>query len=700
MRDAEGYLSNISQKCNTRLLEKARFNTLRISKQSRSRISKNYAHGSHLALLQQCPGIIISILKSGQPLKLAAQILVLSRHLHKKASEDISTAPFVNTLRLRLGKIRMKLLSIIDKSLASPTLEPTSTIDAMSAYSLATNSSCTDNLRHFHHVRLGAISMSLQEEGSDNDKAIYGLNLWIKTMQETQTLFPRQVSGALAELKKIPLLQNERILDIHELDLDNLGVFIDDEFKHFTPYIRHDDLNVSTAAKLLASWSPVALEAYIKSLRTILDTVDDFQRLLDLRKECLQMWILSKGCTVGVTKSESLDILRKAFQLRLSRIIDNQAKDIVTVVETIQTALSTSDFFAEVQQSLWSSELVHIELSNGASKLMNGVHTRVHGSSLKNEHVLEVYKVWANRINMTRASILELKSKKWTIEELDDEEEDIDDIEDMKYWIEKEDPIELETKLQSALATSIEFLQTGIGACCLRFADDANAGNKAIFVIRLLREIKRTPPNGVVSQDMAFLFVAGLHRAIARPIVQSLISDHKSSILTSIRKVKITARLLWDGVPCSPIVPSPWSFRLLKSLQQKMTVIGTDVWTKHAIREIQEILRSMLLDLLLLTSNLDDDEVDYMTLEASEVNGSEHSNQKSERNEAKTQLLFDILYLRAALSTHDIEEESLLQEYCDTIIQDVKLSTELFDRVEAAALEYWKRTSLLFNLLA
>ena len=703
MRHAEGYLSNISQKCNTRLLEKARSGTVKISKQSRSHVSKNYAYASHLALLQQCPGIIISLLKSGKSLKLAAQILVLSRHLHKKASDDISAAPLVDTLRLRLGKIRMKLLSIIDKSLANPTLEPGSIIDAMAAYSLATNSSCADILRHFHHVRLVAISASPQEGVSSNNKAVYGLELWIKTMQDTQSLFPRQVSSALAEIKKKPLLQNDHIIDIHELDLDNLGVFIDDDIKNFTPYIRHDDLDIPTAAQLLTSWSPTALDAYTKSLRQILDTIEDFQALLELRKKCLQIWILSKGCKVGIDKGESLDVLREVFQDRLNRMIDDQAKDIASVVEVIQNALSSGDLSTQGQQSLWSTNLVHFELSNGANKLMDGVRTRVHSSNAKHEHILGVYKAWAHKINNTRAAILELKTRRWTIEELDDEEDDIDDIEDMKYRIEKEDPIELETKLQSALTKSIDFLQTGIGTNCSQFVDKSNAGNKATFVIRLLREIKQSPPDGVGSQDMTFPFVTELQRTIARPVVQSVVSDHKPSILTSIRKVKIPVRLLWDGVPERPIVPSPWPFRLLKSLHQKMAAVGTDIWTAHAVRELQDLLRSALLDVLLSSTSSgdddDDDKVDDKTEDASKVNGSRQpTEEESERNDADTQLLFDVLYLRAALSTHDTKE-GVLQDYCDTIIKKINLSTELSNRIQAAAKDYWKRTSLLFKLL-
>ena len=73
---------------------------------------------------------------------------------------------------------------------------------------------------------------------------------------------------------------------------------------------------------------------------------------------------------------------------------------------------------------------------------------------------------------------------------------------------------------------------------------------------------------------------------------------------------------------------------------------------------------------------------------------------ETDERDAKTQLIFDLRYLRVAFSTHcDVEEDSL-REYCESVSRNIDLASSLSDRIATAADLYWNRTSLLFSLLA
>ena len=701
MRDAEEHLSDISQKCNTRHLDKAKSSGARIIKEYHLRGTQQNTNASHLAMLQMCPRVLVTLIKSGSSLQLIAKILVLSRHLHNRALLDPNSISFVNVLGLRLGKLRSRLLSIVDRRLADATLEAGAIVDAMTAYSLVTNSSSANVLRHFLDVRLGAISVGPIDRDSSN-QALDGLRLWMKTVQDTQSLFPRQVSNALSRIKHEPLLQHKEVVDVQELDLDAHEPFLDNEIRHFTPYVRHDDLDVATAAKLLSSWSTATLKAYVEVLGAFLDRIQNFQSILDIRRECLQLWVSSQGRTIGITKSECLDVLRKVFQKRLVKCIEDQAADISAVIQTVEKSLSGHNFNSSTAEILWSIDLMHLELSDGANRLTNRVRDRIHGASTLHDEVIKAYGEWLTKMNSVRISLLDLRSKKWTIEELDDPEEDIEDLEDMKYRLEKEDPAELDAKLQMSSISSMELLNHGIHNQQQKLTNDPHPVNKAVFILRLIRDMQQSARDGIEYHDTSFSFVADLQKLIVGPVIDKLIQKHKASMITAMNQIQTPVRLLWDGEPESPIVPSPWPFRMLKSLHEDMAVIGFDIWTTSAVSKLQEALRNAVTEIIRTKASDKAADTAARSPDLSDSSMNSESSKLHDKTDAKTQLLFDVLYLGTALSTHmvEVDKDDAFDEVCAAISNEACLPIAVSDRIRASAIDYWKRTSLLFGLLA
>ena len=701
MRDAEEHLSDISQKCNTRHLDKAKSSGTRIIKEYHARGTQQNANASHLAMLQMCPRILVTLIKSGSSLQLIAKILVLSRHLHNRALSDSNSISFVNVLGLRLSKLRSRLLSIVDRHLADATLEADAIVDAMTAYSLVTNSSSANVLRHFLHVRLSAISVDPIDRDSSN-QALDGLRLWMKTIQDTQSLFPRQVSNALNRIKHEPLLQDKGVINVQELDLDTHESFLDNEIRHFTPYVRHDDLDVATAAKLLSSWSTVALKAYVEVLGAFLDRINTFQSILDIRRECLQLWISSQGRTIGITKSECLDVLRKVFQKRLVKCIDDQATNISAVIQIVEKSLSDNNFVSLTADSLWSIDLVRLELSDGASQLTNRVRDRIRGASVLHDEVIRTYREWLTKMNLVRTSLLDLRSKKWTVEEFDDQEEDIEDLEDMRYRLEKEDLTELDDKLQTSSISAMELLKHGMQDQQQKLTNKPRAVGKAVFILRIIRDMQQSAREGIEYYDTSFPFVTDLQKLVIGPVIDKLIQKHKASMVAAMNQIQTPVRLLWDGEPESPIVPSSWPFRMLKSLHEDMAVIGFDIWTTSAVSKLQEVLRNAVTETFRTGASNKAAETAAQPPDLSTSNMNLESSKLHDKKDAKIQLLFDVLYLGTALSTHMVEadKDAAFDEVCAAISKEAGLPIAVSDRIGVSAVDYWKRTSLLFGLLA
>ena len=644
---------------------------------------------------------------------LASKILVLSRLLHRKASVGSNATAYTEKLRIRLGKLRQKLLNAIDRRMGSLEVGDEDVIDAMCAFSLATSSSCADVLRHFHHIRLNAVSAGFQQGDGGSSNDVRSLRMWIKTMQDTQSLFPREMSNALARLKSQPLLMDDALRGVQDFDLETHESWMDEDIKNFTPYVRHDDLNISSAAQSLASWAPSALNAYIIGLGNMLASMQDFQAVLDLRKACLQLWLGGKGRLVGTSKSEGLDLLRAPFQERLSALLKTQTDKIEEVLALVRTAMQfLDDNGAKMQQlPLWDDSLIRRNVSHGAASLTKAVTSSFNGETTDITGVVKVYTAWLGDVNGVKSAIANLRSGRWELEDLDEEEEDLDDIEDIKHRVETEDPMELENIYNDCVRSSVQTLETGVA-----HAKDGLQGNdtligQATFLLRVTREFKRQVPDGLDVANAQFAYVQELHRLVAGAVATRVLREYQEQIKKA-AQISIPGRLLWDGEPELPVVPSPWSFRLLKGLHTALSAVGPDVWTKSAVDQVKEQFGALLLKEL--------DRIGSVSFPSSdggsqsqgengdsvvngEANGREDETEATEKidsaRESRIQLAFDIEYLAAALLKTLSEGENPLNKYCEQLLHGLGLSEDLASRIKVASKDYWKRTSLLFALL-
>lgn len=669
---------------------------------------------SQLAVLHKCPDLVSSILKRSGSLLLAAKILVLSRHLHKKTASTESASAFVEKVRVRLGKLRRKLLLLIDRRMANLDLDSEDLVDAICAFSLITSSSCADALRHFHYIRLNAISSGFQQENLSKLDAVRCLQVWTRTMQDTQALFPRQVSNALARLKSRPLLNDGTLRAVDDLDLDVHEIWMDGDIKNFTPYVRHDNLNVSTAAQSLSIWSPAALEACVGGLKTVLTSMYSFQEVLELRRDCLSLWLNSKGRLIGVTKSEGLDLLRSAFRERLQALLRAQSQNCREVISAVHKAIEgwPNQRHFGIAPTWWDHNLVKLDLSHGAMSLTNALRSRQHGRSQLVSQIMNVYESWLQGLNTIKRAITSMKSEKWEIEDFDGEE-DFDDIDDIKYRLEKEDSMELVQGHQHCSEGAMRDLQAGIVLEKDGLGEDEFSIVKAAFLLRITRELKQQLPEGVNATDVEFAYVQQLHRIACVPIVQRVLQGHQKAMQKAALRVTIAGRRLWDGDPELPIIPSPWSYRLLNALHHGLSELGEDIWTKKAMDELKSCFRKLLVDEF---EQMKEFEVDIENrLQPSElgkadsaINGDSQAlgheegsgdNRDSQRN-GKIQLLFDLQYLNAAsLASEPVPGDSL-DTYCAHLLSMLELPTSSAGQIQVSSRDYWKRTSLLFALLA
>lgn len=253
--------------------------------------SANYTLASQLSVLRSCPDVISRLLQGGGSVLLAAKVLVISRLLHTKLSKRPTPLPYLETLRNRLATLRRKLLLRIDRRFKVLDVTRDTLLEAMCAFVLATSSSPTDVVRHFHHLRLEAITEYMQHNPGKQHGTLQGLRLYMKTLKDSQALLPAQLAHALERLKAVSIFKSKELRNLIELNLDMYERWIDDDIKTFTPYIRHDELSRHEAEKLLKQWARTAVSSFLYGLRERAQKVRDPGELMGLRKEVLELWL-------------------------------------------------------------------------------------------------------------------------------------------------------------------------------------------------------------------------------------------------------------------------------------------------------------------------------------------------------------------------------------------------------------------------
>lgn len=702
--------------------------------------TERYEFASQMAVLKSCPEAISRLLRKTSSVLLAAKVLVVSRLLHTKLSQRPKPPQYLESLRNRLGALRRRLLGIIDKQMKSLDTSSNALIGAMCAFSLATSSSPIDVLRHFHHARLEAMSEQVRIE-SNNQGILGAMQVYIRTLRDTRASFPTVIAQALENLKSRPLFQSYDLHALIELNLDLHGRWIGDDIRTFTPYIRLDDLQRSKSEEVLRQWARRGLSSLIDDLRQNLDILADTLKVMDLRKQLFELWFSSQHQCKGIDPLEVVDGLRDAFNSRWKSLIQTQTQSLEEVGSTIRIiAESRSNGIARDCQSLWDSSILCMDITNGAKAFRESLIARYQGSNEAFQLVSEKYTEWLQQAQNIEATIAMAGAIRW-----EDNMADLDDVDDIlndkQTLLSEDDPRSLQEHYSNAVQTAFGELEISIDAVTKILVENKD-GQTAVFLSRCWRDLRQRMPSGYGDHTLGLVSIAQLQKVLVIAALDIPMQHGQHRITKASRASKVPGRLLWDGDPPLPILPSPWAFRLLREVVRSMAALGNDVWSIDATDRLKNELRSSVLKIMAgLESSkprsnghaveLDENHEDVLKnqdvseqahgsdrLVSSDTDAGSHAEStrtpKSLTNgdvhepsirgmvsEVKMQQAFDMLYLAYATgTTRSDQTEDGVENILSESTTDLDITPESKNRMKKSAEEYWKRTSLLFALLA
>lgn len=678
---------------------------------------------------------------------------------------------------------------------------------ALCAHSLATTSGARDVLWQLLHVRSQAMALAFEMDDEEHqshhqseqqqqpldcraswkaDNVLRGLALYTKTLLDVQALLPHRLPEALLGLKRRALLDDDALRQMEGLRLDVYARWCGEDVQYFKPYIRHDDLDAAQAREMLTKWAERGSEVFILGLQRALEQQPpadasekaardpaqqppvirrylDMRAIVDLRTRVLQLWIRDSSKARGFDPSELLDKMRTVFNQQMLQVLATKVGKLRLVgSEVAATLASWQDGVTDRHAQLWSKggatnndgddyhQGIDTDLSEGAVSFVRDVVTRLHGRSDAVAKAVASYVTWRHVVDDVAAVVDQLRRQRWD-NDVDDIVEDEDTIAQRQQLLSRDDPQTLHDRLDSALDTAFQELNTQIAAEWATVVD-SNLGsttksNIAMYLVRVLREIRSRRPATSSSTAMGQLgleIIPELHAAIVRVVVAPPLEQFTTKTLT--RKT-VAGRILWDVAGQSaalPSSPSPGVFKFLRDLSTAMGTAGMDLWSPAAVAQLKQQVAEQLgeqwttlletADYLqgsgeATTKTTNGKEENGSKGEAGEGNGDASAEESSpastttltvdERRDLLKQWLFDIAWLRCSLggdstapaaSKADKSKKKGIAELEDAVFQGTGLANDQEangsggktpqQRITKTAQDYWKKTNLLFGLLA
>lgn len=650
---------------------------------------------------------------------LVAKIMVVSRLLHKTLSEHESIPPFLEDLRNQLASLRRALLKRIDKRLASINATEDSIVESLAAYCLATSSSSDDAIHHFRQVRLDIIVNQLALSRENIPKS---LRIFICTLQTSKVLRSRQFSDLLSKLKSRPILSDPEIRSLDGLEIEVLGRWAAPDVKNFTPWIKLSELSRSEGMESIKEWSSQAFEKFAECCQTSLAHSDDFTELLSLRADTVELWLSSWGSTITHRSVDVLERLRNIFNDHLKRILTTHVQKIDDVAGQISSSISAWETTEhEPIGSLWDPDLINADFSNGAGAFKQTIADRLLGRDEDVSTVLQKYKTWLASIQEVNEAIDSLRRLRWTDILVGGEVED-EDI-DINPQLNEDDPRLLSDALQLAVRQALDSLKSSVADVFKTFGS-SHARQKAVFLLRVIRLVRRDIPTDFLANDFTFSseVVPELQKLLAAEIVAQngslpLVPASKSHPETGKPKV-VPGRSLWEREPPVPVQPSPGTFKYLRRLTATMDESGSDLWDPSTVKVLKEVLQNHLESALgstlkeLEAWDTEAEDTKPKTKDEKPVQNGEKNNDDSTEAETtaepsntpphaeilrdwKVQLFFDAMYLSNMLG-----DATQLAGVTERVQKSANPNADAVKAVQKLAQEYWKRTEMLFGLLA
>jgi hypothetical protein len=677
--------------------------------------------------MRNAPVVMTRLMKREGSYLLIAKVLVISRLLHKSLNQSGNKAPIVDQLWERLLSVRRKLLRRIDKRLSNTNGETENLVESMCAYALATSSTPTDVLHHFHKMRLDKMNSELRTGGDELAKhGISALKLCIQTCLDTQTIFPRRLADALGKLKAHPLIQDPEVRGLHELNLDVHDRWLGDEARNYTPWPRHDELQRPEAERILNRWSKDAIAAFLKGVQKALEAEERLKEIADLRQELIETWILSGSRMAGVKSANVLDDLRDTMNDKLENVVRSRTRGLQGVVVELTNRLDTvASTDKAMALSLWDTTTKASDLTNGAQTFKSTILNTYQGRDESVISVMSAFDKWMESVLEVKGIVKSMKEARWDDTFADDVDDESDDeLGDSKQaLLSDDDPKLLEEATQEALSEAMQNLSRSFNAI-VKNSDDEQSTQKATFMLRVIREIGDRIP-GLRLQDKATPLASPftsdilqpLHLTLASFITTPTVGTYKVSLSGSL-KVKTNSHILWEGHPPLPSQPSPSAFRFLRELNKSMGALGSDLWAPDSVDVLKSKLSSEILQTVQehfdaihshtkehsppLEDTSEEKEEDEDSTTTSDIKKPKLSVSTSNDIEAKEQrvkqLLFDILYIQRFVGngSEDDNKFTMLARESET----VDLDEAAVNRLRKNAADYAKKTYLLFALLA
>lgn len=694
--EVESRLASIGVRCNTNLIGKKSVNLADINRDSTGRTEEDKAFAGQLALLHRCTTMTGRLLRKNDSPLLASKLMVISKKLYNALSQNPNTPPFLESLRSQLNYVQKLIRRRIDRRLGSSNSSAEDIIDSMAAYCLSNNASSLDVITHFHNIRLNYIMKRLNRDNG-SECIPKALSLYIQTLQHTKSLFSRRLSDALGKLQAQPLLNDQDIQKIEDIDLDILGRWVVPDVKNFTPWIKSDAPTKQSAEQTIKTWSKKAFQTFLERGAATLENSGDFAGVLAIRKKTLDIWLGAVSTTITHSSTSVLEGLRDLFNTQLKNILLSEAQKLLYVGESVKSHVKSWEKpRASETQSLWDPNLLSLEVSEGAGTFKRVITETLLGQDAKIKSVLELYHSWLATIEISRQLIEDLKDTKW--EDTLDEDEDEDFQASTMDLLTKDDPYLLHEEQIKTVRQALLDLQRSFEDAVREFDSDSE---KAAFVLRLVRDLRRESPN--ILQDDQLEFAQGIVSELHELLSEEVLSKAPgSNIIPPVRNIsRVPGRSLWEQTPELPIQPLPSTFRYFKSLVEVMEDLGPDLWNTSAVNILKIKLHKTAV--VSLNRKLDQLKSVDITKEKSEADGAEAKVTSAERDrdiarDWKIQLLLDAFYIRDVLSVQNSGTGPL-----DTLIETLQGEVDedgTAGTLQEAAHEFWNRTQLLFGLLA
>ncbi|TVY58072.1 hypothetical protein LSUE1_G009451, partial [Lachnellula suecica] len=438
-----------------------------------------------------------------------------------------------------------------------------------------------------------------------------------------------------------------------------------------------------------------------------LQRTTEFKTVVELRTSILEIWIKEGGKAKGFDPSIILDGLRKVINDRLVELLEARVNKLHLVATEVEGTLgSWRDGVTDKQESLWDAAMLDMEISHGAGLFKQEVLARNHGRNDAVSRPFKGYQTWRQLVDEIIIVIEQLKKQRW-----DDDLEDIEDdlsLESRNTLLSTDDPNMLQDHLDTCLEKAYKDLHGQIASLVSNYEGE-QLGSISIYILRVIRDIRTELPKNKSLQSFGLALVPRLHEKIASTVSEDLLKSFSKSF----GKKKVAGRSLWEGNPELPVQPSPATFKLLNGLTSAMAKAGSDLWSPSAVSILKSYLRTEIGNSW-STALKEQDEKAASKVNGAATNGEAESEEPEEerqtngvevvdpiqRKQVLTQFLFDVLLLQSSFELQNVETDDELQKLGGELEQQAELDSASRKRLQQAAKEYWKRTSLLFGLLA